>query len=80
MRFRVTSRIFEAEEALPVLDHVFYGDSIEAAFAVMVAHMGTDAFLRGCVERGQYGSIVCREERFCEAWNGKQWILVHGCR
>ena len=45
-----------------VLDHVFYGPTLQRAREIMAAHAGTDAFFRGCTGSGRFRDIECHTE------------------
>jgi hypothetical protein len=47
----------------PVVTHTFMGRTRKEAVGYFRAHLKTDSFLRGCTERGRFGSdIKCRTE------------------
>jgi hypothetical protein len=46
----------------PVLRHEFYGLTQDEAEGYFKAHMGTDEFLRKCVERGDFRGLSCHAE------------------
>jgi hypothetical protein len=45
--------------AYPVLRHVFFGVDEDEAYGYFEAHMTTDEFLRGCVEKGRWNGLDC---------------------
>ncbi len=45
--------------AYPVLRHVFYGRDRDEANGTLEAHMGTDEFLRGCIEKERWNGLEC---------------------
>ena len=49
----------ESTTAYPVLRHVFYGVTKEEAEGTFGAHMKTDAFLRGCVQKQRWDGVDC---------------------
>lgn len=68
----------------PVVTHEFRGETREEAYAIYLAHLQSDAFLRGCVENDSFlmadGTVVkctvrwwyddddARTERIARAW------------
>ena len=68
----------------PVVTHEFRGETREEAYGIYLAHLQSDAFLRGCVENDEYimpnGTAVkctvrwwyddddARAERIARAW------------
>lgn len=59
---RLVAETFEQDdigEWTLVVQHVFYGATPDECYAIMAAHIQTDAFLRSCTEQGTFGSIVC---------------------
>lgn len=46
--------------AYPVVRHEFVGKTRAEARGYYQAHLGTDAFLRGCVESRRWDGVVCR--------------------
>jgi hypothetical protein len=59
--WRFVVDIFEPETstAYPVLRHVFYGLDEDEAYGYFEAHMTTDEFLRGCVEKEHWNGLKC---------------------
>lgn len=59
--WRFVVDIFETgtTTAYPVLRHVFYGVDEDEAYGYFEAHLVTDEFLRGCVEKGQWNGLSC---------------------
>jgi hypothetical protein len=55
--YAIVHDTFEAGEL--IVRHMFYGNTKERAWAVYQAHLRSDAFLRGCEERGHYGTVAC---------------------
>lgn len=49
----------EATLAYPVLRHTFYGVTKDEAQGTFEAHLKTDAFLRGCVEKERWDGVHC---------------------
>lgn len=49
-----------AGSAYPVVTHIFYGRTQEEANGYYRAHMQTDEFLRGCVQKGRWKRVACR--------------------
>jgi hypothetical protein len=54
--------IYEAAagDKYPVVQHEFYGRTKDEATGYFQAHMGTDSFMRDCVEEGQWKDVNCR--------------------
>lgn len=48
----------------PVLRHVFFGKDESEAYGYFEAHLETDEFLRGCVERSRWHDVQCRTEAY----------------
>lgn len=46
----------------PVVRHVFYGKTKGEAEGYFKSHMGTDTFLKGCVDRGRFETFDCIAE------------------
>ena len=44
----------------PVVSHVFYGKTKKEAQGYFDAHMGTDSFMRQCVEKGRFADFRCK--------------------
>lgn len=44
----------------PVVEHRFHGKTKAEALAYFQAHMKTDSFLRGCVEKSRWERVPCR--------------------
>lgn len=60
--YRLVHSIYEPEGAgmrYPILQHVFIGKTREEAIGYFDAHRKTDAFLRGCEERGRWQAVKC---------------------
>jgi hypothetical protein len=49
--------IYENDSDIPTLSHVFWGNSREDARGISEAHMHTDTFYRGAMERGEWHGI-----------------------
>lgn len=58
-RFQIIHEIYENDEEEPTVTHVFHGETPERAEEVYRAHMKTDAFLRGCTQRGRWDGVDC---------------------
>lgn len=57
----LTVDVFEPGQRLPVVRHQFFGRNPDAVRALFAAHKTADAFLRECVEEGEFsGRIACR--------------------
>lgn len=46
----------------PILRHEFFGKTRQEAWGYYQAHLGTDEFLRGCVERSRWKRVKCAAE------------------
>jgi hypothetical protein len=59
--WRLVVDIYEPDSQLeyPVLRHVFYGTTEAEAWGIFKAHMGTDRFLAGCVNKGRWDGVDC---------------------
>jgi hypothetical protein len=59
--WRLVVDIFEpgVGRAYPVVRHVFAGKTKEEAEGYFGAHMGTDTFLRGCVDDAHWKDVQC---------------------
>lgn len=62
----LTVDIYEASvgRAYPVVQHNFFGETQEEALGYYEAHLTTDAFLRGCVERQRWKQIECSTQSY----------------
>jgi hypothetical protein len=53
-----------------VLEHQFFGRTMEDAQAILTSHMQADAFLRACsssgVFAGRHGQVTCRSNVWAE--------------
>lgn len=59
--FRLVVDIYEAEiPDYPVVTHVFNGKTKKEAIGYFKAHLTTDEFLRGCVNKGRWKTLDCR--------------------
>ena len=69
--YRIRVDITEAatDHAYPVVTHLFHGRTPREALRYFAAHCKTDAFLRGCVERGRWSTVRCRA-RVSASWVG----------
>jgi hypothetical protein len=43
----------------PVVQHVFLGKTRQEAWGYYKAHLTTDEFLAGCVEKGRWQKVSC---------------------
>jgi len=50
----------------PVVEHRFYGRTREDAHGYYRAHLKTDAFLAGCVERQRWSAVRCTVQTWWE--------------
>lgn len=50
----------------PVVRHEFYGRTKKEAEGYYQAHLTTDAFLRGCVEKKRWKRVQCETDAFWE--------------
>jgi hypothetical protein len=71
--WRIVSEIYEALP-WPVVVHVFNGTSPAQAQAFYSAHMKSDSFMRGCVDRGRFADFKCRETHRIERWDGRRYV------
>jgi hypothetical protein len=76
--WRIVQQIYEQGEVEPTLTHVFYGETRERAQQVYDAHMGTDAFMRGCVTQHRFRDFACRAESYTERYDpaDDEWVTV----
>lgn len=58
----------EVGDAYPIVQHVFLGKTKEEALGYFNAHLGTDEFLRGCVEQRRWHQVEC--------WTETSWQRV----
>jgi len=56
---------YEGDDELPILTHIFHGETRDDALAVMRAHMETDEFFRASVNDGEWNGIELSNE---EEW------------
>lgn len=71
--------IFEPQSAgmqYPVVRHSFPGRSCDEAVGYFKAHIGTCAFLSGCVKTGRFKSIECVVEAHWELVSNGQVRIV----
>lgn len=77
---RIFSRIYEPDgvgDAYPVVDHIFNGRSFKEAQGYYNAHLKSDAFFSGCVEKQCFDSSVkCIEQHRYEVRDGDRWSHV----
>lgn len=73
-KFRVVSKIYEANLVFPIVIHIFQGVSRKQAKAFYEAHKKSDEFLRGCADKEHFVNFSCREEHYEERWDGKNWV------
>lgn len=68
--------IFEkaAGDDYPVVRHVFFGKDRPEALGYYNAHLGTCAFLKGCVESGHWEDVTCRAQ--ARWFEGGSWLDV----
>lgn len=66
--------IYEEGNPIPVVRHIFMGQSQEEALGYYEAHRKTDAFLRSCDDRGRWGGIDCKTEGWVDQidWNAQE--------
>lgn len=74
--FRIVSEIYETVHTYPIVIHIFQGGTAKQAAAFYKAHMLSDAFLRGCVEKGRFANFTCREEHRLEKRQGSRWVRI----
>ena len=67
--WRIVQHIYEGADREPVLTHVFYGETRQAAERIYQAHMVTDAFMRGCVSAGKFRDFTCRADESVEHYD-----------
>lgn len=49
--------IYEGDKPYPVVSHIFYGETIKEAERYYRAHLHTDSFLRGAINKGEWSGI-----------------------
>jgi hypothetical protein len=75
--WRIVQHIYENVDREPVLTHVFYGESPEAAQHIFDAHMQTDSFMRGCVVDQRFRDFVCHaDSHFEQLLPTGEWTAV----
>lgn len=69
-RFELRVSIYEKAvgDAYPVVVHSFLGKTREEAEGYYRAHLKTDTFFRGCVEKEQFDGIDC--------WTTEKWRML----
>lgn len=73
--WRIVQHIYEADDPEPVLAHVFYGETLEKAEHIYQAHMGTDSFMRGCVNDRRFRDFACHARSHVERLNARgEWV------
>lgn len=82
-KFIVVHGIYEQGSDQPVVEHRFFGDTLEKAIAVYKAHRKTDEFLRSCDETGQWIApggrphVICRSfVRVITPYNSKPFPII----
>ena len=55
-----------SEGGYPVVRHAFYGKTKKECRGYFSAHMGTDAFMSGCVDKGAWETVSCKSFWFWE--------------
>lgn len=75
--WRIVQHIYEGDAREPILTHVFYGETPDAAQGVFDAHMQTDSFMRGCVQDCRFRDFACHATHHLEtvAADG-QWVAA----
>lgn len=66
-RIKLVVDIYEPEGAgndYPILRHEFYGKTKDEAEGYYDAHLQTDEFLRGCVQRSAWRKVRCYAEMY----------------
>jgi hypothetical protein len=63
----ICHRIYENGNPNPVLEHRFFGDTLEKAMKVYKAHRKNDSFLRDCDDKGEWSAPSGRPHVFCRA-------------
>ena len=66
-RWKLVVDIYEPEGAgndYPILRHEFYGKTQQEAEGYYEAHLGTDEFLRGCVQRNRWHAVRCHADMY----------------
>jgi len=64
MLWRLVVDIFESSVGgeYPVVQHAFYGKTKSEALGYYQAHLKTDTFLAGCVQRNRWEQVRCTTE------------------
>lgn len=52
--------IYENEMDYPLVIHQFLGRTQKECKDILAAHMRSDSFLRGCLEKHRYSDVRCR--------------------
>lgn len=63
MMYELLINIYEDQDKVPVLGHVFYGDTKEEIDGVIKAHMGTDSFFKAAMEGKKFKGMTLRIEK-----------------
>ena len=64
-RYKLVVDIYEPEGAgtdYPILRHEFFGRTEKEAEGYFRAHLATDTFLRGCVQKRRWRQVGCVAE------------------
>lgn len=66
-RYELVVDIYEPSGAgmdHPILRHTFFGATLAEARGYFEAHLETDAFLRGCVEKQRWRTVDCLSKTY----------------
>jgi len=76
--WRVVQHIYENVETEPTLTHVFYGETLDRAWAVFNAHMQTDSFMRACTTERRFRDFACHARCYVERYDpaDDEWVTV----
>lgn len=58
-RWALIVDIYETDRSFPILTHIFRGTTQDEALGYYEAHLTTDAFFRGCIERERWRDVPC---------------------
>ncbi len=51
---------YEGDRSVPVVTHIFHGNTPDQAKAFYRAHLKADSFMRKCGSQGRFGNFQCR--------------------